>query len=207
MEGTPLRSVPTRLPGPLDSSHALAQVELTLPGLQPELRRALALVDLAERPRAEAAGELGVAADELSRALAAARKALRQTLVAVPSGGWCERAERLISDGMDDALTDAGRRRLDAHLRGCERCATHERKLVQAHDQLIARCARGQAPGGAVALPAATVTELRLVDSAASDGRWPTLPLGWRVALILAVLLVFALVAIVLLATGAIDVH
>jgi len=49
MEGTPLRSVPASLPGPVNPVHALAQVERALPDLAPDARRALALVDLAAR--------------------------------------------------------------------------------------------------------------------------------------------------------------
>ena len=41
--------------------------------------------------------------------LARARKALRRTLAALPGSGWCERAERLISDRIDGALADARR--------------------------------------------------------------------------------------------------
>ena len=54
----------------------------------------------------------------------------------LPGSGWCERAERLVSDRLDDCLEDS--RLLDAHLANCERCVEHERRLVQAQDALVA---------------------------------------------------------------------
>jgi hypothetical protein len=146
MEGAPLRSV-----------DGLAPVEKRLPGLDPEAQRALALVSLAGRPRAEAAGELGVSEAELSRLLAAGRKALRRTIAPLPSGGWCERAERLISDRIDGALAPQSRARLDAHLRACERCATHERKLAEAHGLLLEARAPTSPPSLAVLLALAVL--------------------------------------------------
>jgi putative zinc finger protein len=154
MEGTPLRSVPTRPAGPVGRPQALAVVEKRLPDLAPPARRALALVALVGVSREQTARELGVPPAELSRLLASARKALRRTLEPLPSGGWCERAERLISDRLDGELEPRSGRRLDAHLPACERCQTHERRLVQAHDELVA------------ALDSArpVVPELRLVE-------------------------------------------
>ena len=138
MEGTPLRSVPARPAGPVGRPQALAVVEARLPDLAPAARRALALVSLVGVSREQTARELGVSPPELSRLLASARKALRRTLEPLPAGGWCERAERLISDRLDGEPAARSARRLDAHLPACERCQTHERRLVQAHDELVA---------------------------------------------------------------------
>jgi len=205
MEGTPLRSVPASLPGPVNTVHALAQVERALPDLVPDARRALALVGLGSRPRAEAAGELGVSEPELSRLLAAARKALRRTVAQLPAGGWCERAERLISDRLDGALAAAGEARLDSHLLGCERCATHEQRLVQAHDRLVEAYLEAHSPRPALAASATRpAAELRVVESL--DERAPSLR-GWHIAFVVGVLLVLAAVVLAILgATGAVHV-
>jgi hypothetical protein len=203
MEGMLLRSLPARLPGPVDPVHAVALVERMLPGLGPGARRALALVDLGARPRAEAAEELGVAEPELSRLLAWGRKALRRRVAELPAGGWCERAERLIYDRMDGVLTPAGEARLEAHLPGCERCATHEQRLVQAHDLLVdAYLAAHPATPTVAAVPAA---ELRVVEPPAEavdvTSRSAVSPRVWHMAFVLAVLL--ALAAVVLAVLGA----
>ena len=138
MDGTPLRSVPARPAGPVGRPQALAVVEARLPDLAPPGRRALALVALVGVSREQTARELGVSAAELSELLASARKALRRTLEPLPAGGWCERAERLISDRLDGQLSPQAVRRVDAHLPACERCQTHQRRLVQVHDELVA---------------------------------------------------------------------
>jgi hypothetical protein len=151
MEHAPLRPVPARPAGPIDSATALREVEAWLPTLAPETARALALVVLAERPRAEVAETLGLPEVELGTLLAAARKELRQTIVVLGGSGWCERAEGLISDRLDSTLVDRDARRLDVHLRNCTRCVEHERRLVQATDALIAGAgglARSPAPAG-----------------------------------------------------------
>lgn len=151
MEHAPLRPVPARPAGPIDSATAVREVEAWLPTLAPETGRALALVVLAERPRAEVADTLGLPEAELGTLLAAARKELRQTIVVLGGSGWCERAEGLISDRLDSTLADRDARRLDVHLRNCTRCVEHERRLVQATDALIAGAgglARSPAPAG-----------------------------------------------------------
>jgi hypothetical protein len=137
MEGTPLRSLPARPPAAIDQADALAHVIGRLPELDAPAAEALALVTLVGRSRAEAASELEIEPAELGHALARARKALRRTLEQLPASGWCERAELLISDQIDGELTPRGSSRLDAHLRSCERCLTHERRLIQAHDDLV----------------------------------------------------------------------
>jgi Putative zinc-finger len=189
MEGTPLRSVPARLPGPVDPEHALAVVERVLPELRPEAQRALALVELVERPRAEV-GDVGPL-------LAEGRKALRRTVAQLPADGWCERAERLISDRLDGALSPAGEARLEAHLRGCERCEAHERGLAQAHDRLVIAYLDAYPPAPSAAPPLA---ELRVVEPITGDRAR-----AWHAAFVVGILLAVAVVVLALLAvTGAV---
>jgi Putative zinc-finger len=194
MEGPALRSVPLRLPGPVDPVHALALVEGTLPDLDEVAQRAFALVDLGGRARTEATTELGVAEPELARLLALARKGLRRTLAALPSDGWCERAELLISDRLDHALTPRGRARLDAHLTGCERCETHERELARAHAGLVESylAAHAPAPRPMAVRPA----ELRLVEEPPAPAGRRNIAVGIRVALAIVLLIVVALVSL-----------
>ena len=137
MEHAPLRPVPARPAGPVDPATAVREVGDWLPTLPPPAARALALVVLAERPRADVAATLDVSEAELGELLASARKELRQTIVVLGGSGWCERAEGLISDRLDGALGERDVRRLDVHLRNCPRCVEHERRLVQATDALI----------------------------------------------------------------------
>jgi hypothetical protein len=137
MEHAPLRPVPARPAGPIEPVAALRLVSSWLPTLPPDAARGLALVVLAERPRAEVATSLGVSEGELGALLAEARKELRQTVVVLGGSGWCERAESLISDRMDGVLAEGDVRRLDVHLRNCPRCVEHERRLVQATDALV----------------------------------------------------------------------
>ena len=147
MERASLRPVPQRPSGPVDPAEALAHVEGTLPGLDDPARRALALVDLVGRTRPEVCAETGIAEAELAEALARARKALRRAAFPLPGSGWCERAERLLSDELDGVLADPGPRRLAAHLANCDRCVEHERRLWQARDQLVLTFERRARPG------------------------------------------------------------
>ena len=128
-----LRPVPSRPPGPVDPAEALAFVTASLPALDPAAHSAFSLVVLSGEPRSSVPG---LSADEVSVALAQARKALRRAAYPLPGSGWCERAERLVSDRLDDALEDF--RLLDAHLSNCERCVEHERRVVQTQDALVA---------------------------------------------------------------------
>ena len=148
MERAPLRPVPARSAGPVDPAAAVREVSAALPALEPLEVRALALVALTDRPRAEVAGLLAVEEDELGVLLAAARKELRQTLSPLSGSGWCERAEGLISDRLDGAVGERDGRRLDVHLRNCPRCVEHERRLVQATDALLAGIAPARPSGG-----------------------------------------------------------
>jgi hypothetical protein len=137
MERASLRPVPHRPSAPVEPAEALAHVEATLPALDEAARQALALVELVGRTRPELRAEMGIAAPELAEALARARKALRRAAFPLPGSGWCERAERLLSDELDGELADPGPRRLAAHLANCDRCVEHERRLWQARDQLV----------------------------------------------------------------------
>jgi hypothetical protein len=135
-----------------------------LPELDAVPRRALALAALAELPRAGIASEVGLAGAELSAALAAARKALRRTRAELGSGGRCERAERALSDRLDGALAPLEARFLDAHLARCTRCATHERELAAALDDLCAGFAAPEPPAAEGA--GSAVARLRVVPPA-----------------------------------------
>jgi hypothetical protein len=168
VERASLRPVPQRPSAPVDPAQARAHVEGTLPGLDEAARRALALVDLVGRSRPEVCAETGVAASELADALARARKALRRAVTPLPGSGWCERAERLLSDELDGVLAEPGPRRLAAHLANCDRCVEHERRLWQARDQLVAGFEELRAPAAAPEVADAPVElpepELRLVE-------------------------------------------
>src|SRR3954449_5935600 len=137
MERAPLRPVPARPPGPVDPAEAMQYVERALPELDPDAVAALALVQLAGCSRAEAARRAGLPLDEAGATLARARKELRRSRVSLPGSGWCERAERMISDRFDDSLEPPGPDRLGVHLRNCPRCVEHERRLAQAIDVLV----------------------------------------------------------------------
>jgi hypothetical protein len=172
MEHAPLRPVPSRPPGPVDPATALNEVWSWLPEMDEPAARALALVVLAERPRAEVALSLGVTGDELGRLLAGARKELRQTLVTLGGSGWCERAEGLISDRLDGVLADTDVRRLDVHLRNCGRCVEHERRLVQATDALV--IGRGGRPAPSAGAPAPLAEAPQAEDSGEETVPAPT---------------------------------
>jgi hypothetical protein len=137
----------------MEPAAALREVGSWLPELDPLPARALALVVLAEQPRAEVADSLGISGEELGRVLAAARKELRQTVVSLGGSGWCERAEGLISDRLDGALADGDVRRLDVHLRNCTRCVEHERRLVHATDALVRGLGGRPAPAPSAPAP------------------------------------------------------
>ncbi|MGI9082563.1 MAG: zf-HC2 domain-containing protein [Thermoleophilaceae bacterium] len=137
MESAPLRPVPSRPPGAIAPAEAVRFATRELPGLDGPAAEALALIALAGRSREEVGGGTGLSGDELADALARARKALRRRLHPLPGSGWCERAERLISDRIDGALEAPGPARLKAHLVNCSRCVEHERRLAQAQDALV----------------------------------------------------------------------
>jgi hypothetical protein len=196
MARAPLRPVPGPAE-PVSDAAAVALIGAAVPGLAEPDRTALALVALAGRPRGQVALRLGMNGPELAERLTHARKELRRTVAALGGSGWCERAERLISDRLDGELAAGDEKRLDIHLRNCPRCVEHERRLVQATDALIdgsppvPAAAVGRKPGAA-ALPAA--------QTEATKGG-PALPLAWAAVIVIA--LVLALAALALTLAGA----
>lgn len=165
-----LRPVPSRPPGPVDPAEASRHVAAELPALDEPAANILALVALAGRTRAEAAADTGLESEQLGAALARARKALRRALHPLPGSGWCERAERMISDRIDDALEDPGPARLEAHLANCPRCVEHERRLAQAQDGLVAGFVAAHpapAPVEAEPKPVQAPPALRVIDTPA----------------------------------------
>jgi hypothetical protein len=167
VEPAPLRPVPRHPAGPVEPGPAADHVAARLPQLDPLPRDALALVTLSGRTREEAAARLEVSPEELALALARARKELRRSLWPLPGSGWCERAERLVSDRLDGPLDDIGAARLGVHLRNCPRCVDHERRLVQAIDGLVAGLAGEPEPARAPAPVAAAPAPLRLAEARA----------------------------------------
>jgi hypothetical protein len=141
---------------------AVRRVAERLPKLDPLPRDALALVTLAGRSREEAAARLELESEAFAVALARGRKQLRRSLQPLPGSGWCERAERLISDRLDGAIDELGTARLEVHLPNCPRCVEHERRLVQAIDALVAGVAGDPAPA-----PQAAQAPLRLAEARA----------------------------------------
>ena len=216
MERAPLRPVPGRPSGPVSDAAAIALVTAALPTLGERDRTALALAGVTGTPRPQVAQRLGIDEPELAESLARARKELRRTLASLPGSGWCERAERLISDRLDGALDTRDEARLDVHLRNCPRCVEHERRLVQATDSLVAGVV--PAPGAPVLLPAGEPTatpELAAIEPAAPSPLPATRQaaparrspselahaVGWNVLLVVAIVLVLAALALTL--TGA----
>jgi Putative zinc-finger len=203
MERAPLRPVPARPAGPVDPAAASRALGAALPELDDREAEALALVALAGRPRGEVAGELGIPADELAQALASARKALRRSLLPLTASGWCERAERLISDRLDGELGDRGAARLDVHLRNCPRCVEHERRLVRATDALLASASGPARPPAAAAPPvelavvAAAEPEASAVPPPARSGRQRASAAAWSLLVVVAVILAVASLALV----------
>jgi Putative zinc-finger len=137
VEQATLRPVPLRPAGPVDPAEALAHVRGALPDLSEDAARALSLIEIAGRTRDKAVEEMEISAEALAELLYEARKALRRSLFPLSASGWCERAERLLSDRIDGALVPPGPARLDVHLRNCERCVDHERRLSQAREKLV----------------------------------------------------------------------
>lgn len=137
MEQAALRPVPLRPAGPVDPADAARHVARALPDLAGDAARALSLIEIAGRTRDKAVDEMEVSADALAELLYAARKALRRSIFPLSASGWCERAERLLSDRIDGVLLPPGPARLDVHLRNCERCVEHERRLSQARERLV----------------------------------------------------------------------
>lgn len=165
MERGNLRPVPLRPPGPVDPAEAARHVASALPELDEEARRALALVEISGRSRADAGVTLELSREAIADALARARKALRRSVFPLAATGWCERAERLLSDRLDGVLEPPGDARLDVHLRHCGRCVEHERRLAQAREALVRDyvAAHAPEPEPEPAEPAPPPVELRVV--------------------------------------------
>jgi putative zinc finger protein len=169
VEQATLRPVPLRPVGPVDPSEALAHVLAALPDLSEDAARALSLIEIAGRTRDKALEEMQIPAETLAELLYGARKALRRSMFPLSASGWCERAERLLSDRIDGALVPPGPARLDVHLRNCERCEDHQRRLFQAREQLV-RDFIDAHPHTAGAGPAERpVATLRVVAPAAAE--------------------------------------
>ena len=205
-----LRPVPSRPPGPVDPAEAHAFIAASLPAVDEAAVSAFSLVALAGLPRAEVPG---LSAEEVALALTRARKAVRRASWPLPGSGWCERAERLISDRLDDCLDDP--RLLEAHLANCERCVEHERRLVQAQDGLVAAFSSAHSslptpPSASPEPPALKVIEEPVAAPPPADTPEPAREprdismrgLAWGVLVVLAVLLTLA--AIVLAVSGAV---
>jgi hypothetical protein len=137
VEHATLRPVPLRPAGPVDPAEAFSHVLASLPEVDAAAARALALIEIAGRTRDQAGDEAGLTLEVLGEALYRARKALRRSIFPLSASGWCERAERLLSDRIDGVLQPPGPARLDVHLRNCERCVDHERRLSQARERLV----------------------------------------------------------------------
>jgi hypothetical protein len=137
VEQATLRPVPLRPAGPVHPADAFSHVLASLPEVDAEAARALALIEIAGRTRDQAGDEAGLTLAVLGEALYRARKALRRSIFPLSASGWCERAERLLSDRIDGVLQPPGPARLDVHLRNCERCVDHERRLSQAREKLV----------------------------------------------------------------------
>lgn len=156
-----LRPVPSRLPGPVDPTEAARHVSARLPALDAPAVAALSIVALVGGDRAQAGAQSGLEGEELAAALARARKELRRALQPLPGSGWCERAERLLSDRIDDALDERGHARLDVHMANCERCVEHETRLGQAQNAL----ANGFLAERPPAEPSVPAAQLRVVEA------------------------------------------
>jgi hypothetical protein len=169
VEQATLRPVPLRPVGPVDPGEAIAHVRAALPDLSEEAARALALIEIAGRTRDKAVEEMQISAEVLAELLYNARKALRRSAFPLSASGWCERAERLLSDRIDGAIVPRGPARLDVHLRNCDRCVDHERRLSQAREQLVRQFIDAHphtAGAGPADRPAAT---LRVVEALAVE--------------------------------------
>jgi hypothetical protein len=204
MERAPLRPVPARPAGPVDPPAATRALAAALPRLERREAEALALVALAGRRRGEVAAELGMPANALAEALASARKALRRSRLPLTASGWCERAERLISDRLDGELEGRGAARLDVHLRNCPRCVEHERRLVQATDALVASASGPSLPTPAAPAPEPVLTVVAAAEPEAMaepaptrSGRGRASAAAWSVLVVVAVILAVASLALV----------
>jgi Putative zinc-finger len=166
LEQATLRPVPLRPSGTVDPAEALAHVASALPDLDRTAARALSLLEIAGRTRTEAIEQMELDPEAVADSLYRARKALRRSIFPLSASGWCERAERLLSDRIDGVLDPPGPARLDAHLRNCERCVDHERRLSQAREQLVRDFLETHPESAAGPAERTRVAELRVVEPA-----------------------------------------
>lgn len=200
-----LHPVPSRPPGPVDPAEARAFVAASLPSVDEASVSAFSLVVLSGMPRSAVPG---LSPAEVSLALTRARKEVRRAAWPLPGSGWCERAERLISDRLDDCLGDP--RLLDAHLGNCERCVEHERRVVQAQDGLVASFVSVQPGFSSSPVAVSEPPALKVIEDPVAappvvvspepprSQRGPLSPAGvaWGALAVLAVLLTLAAIAI-----------
>ena len=144
----------------------------------------------------------------MAEALARARRELRRTLAPLPGSGWCRRAERLVSDRLDEPLDARGDHRLAVHLRNCPRCVEHERRLVQATDALVASLPAVPATPLLAQAPAAAGLEVVEPETPgavepAAESAPPDSVAGWYA--LIAGSLLLAISAITLVVAGVFD--
>ena len=199
-----LRPVPSHPPGPVDPAEAARHVTARLPALDAPAVAALSIVALVGGDRAQAGAQSGLAGEELAVALARGRKELRRALQPLPGSGWCERAERLLSDRLDDALDERGHARLDVHMANCERCVDHERHLGQAQNALVAGYMTDRRSGDPSAAAQLRVVEPEPEAEEAAEPEVPGLVGGVAVAAPVALTaLLTAIIALAMLFAGA----
>lgn len=201
-----LRPVPSRPHGPVDPAEARAFVAAALPSVDEAAVLAFSSVVFAGLPRSEVPG---LSPEEVSAALTRARKEVRRAAWPLPGSGWCERAERLVSDRLDDCLGDS--RLLEAHLANCERCVEHERRVVQEQDALVAAFSATQPVLSPSSVSVPEPPALRVIEEpvaappavvsqeSASGQREPLsiATLAWGALAVLALLLTLATIALV----------
>src|SRR5258705_12724028 len=94
VEHATLRPVPLRPAGPVHPAEPLPHVLASLPEVDEEAARALALIEIAGRTRDQAGDEAGLTVEVLGEAVYRARKALRRSIFPLSASGWCERGRR-----------------------------------------------------------------------------------------------------------------
>jgi RNA polymerase sigma factor (sigma-70 family) len=124
-----------------------ADIKRALGSLPFNQRSAIVMRELEGRRQSEIAAALGLSESAVEALLFRARRAMREQLEASIT---CGEAERAVSRQLDRSLPAAERRRLRAHLRECEECATFARQ---------ARAQRGALKSlGAAPLPASLLS-------------------------------------------------
>ncbi|MEA2409520.1 MAG: hypothetical protein QOC77_81, partial [Thermoleophilaceae bacterium] len=124
-----------------------ADITRALRSLPFNQRSAIVMRELEGRRQSEIAAALGLSESAVEALLFRARRAMREQLEASIT---CGEAERAVSRQLDRSLPAAERRRLRAHLRECEECASFARQT---------RAQRGALKSlGAVPLPASLLS-------------------------------------------------